>query len=176
MNFRRAFLATVLATATIFSTAACNMISPVASMKIYAPSDGAQGDLGPVKARNLLILSNDLTGQGKFGFMGVFANESNAAQTFVISWRGENGAEGARTYDIPAYQVLYIGQNGQRLLGMPLKQKPGSTVTVTLSNENDVPVIINVPVFDKCLPGYTAQLAELGATTTPQTCSRDLGQ
>ena len=75
MNVRRALLATVLATATIFSTAACNMISPVASMKIYAPSDGAQGDLGPVKARNLLILSNDLTGQGKFGFMGVFANE-----------------------------------------------------------------------------------------------------
>ena len=167
MNVRRALLATVLATATIFSTAACNMISPVASMKVYAPSDGVQGDLGPVKARNLMILTNG----EKFGFMGVFANESSEPQTFVISWKGANSA---RTLEIPAYQVLYIGQNNQRMLNLPLNQGAGTTLTMTLSNENDVPVILNVPVFDRCLPGYAVQIAELGpGPTTPQTCSRD---
>ncbi|MFM5968678.1 MAG: hypothetical protein ACKOQ8_06540, partial [Micrococcales bacterium] len=54
----RKFAAVAVIAGVMLGTAGCNMITHVATDDRYAPSDGAIGDAGDIKARNFLLLTD----------------------------------------------------------------------------------------------------------------------
>ncbi len=150
MLIRRALLITAIASMTVLGTSACNMMSPVASLKTYAPSDGAQGDLGPIKARNLIYFTDNA---GNSGLFGAFANSGNEDAEFAIGYYTAKGKLTYRAFKVAAHQVLNFGYQGKSALAIDLQGKPGDVVSIYLAAEED-PVTINVPIMDATLPEY----------------------
>lgn len=148
--FRRAFLVATIGLLTVLGTSACNMLSPVASLKVYSPSDGTNGDLGFVKARNIIYFTD---GEGHGALYGAFANSSSNTQDFALKLEG--GANGAiyRQYLVKGYQVLNFGYQNQPALKVALKGKPGDLTTILLYTDTGS-VRLNVPILDGTLPQY----------------------
>ena len=164
MLFRRVMAATVLATTAILGTSACSMMSPIASLKEYAPSDGTQGTLGSVKARNVMILTNSKE-PSVYGLIGSFVNSTEKDQTFVMSYDDQP----AREFTVKAYSVLNLGYSGNPVMQLTLA-KPDHTnswagaiikFTLASSTEDILPIELNVPVFDESLPGYQSLIDSL---------------
>jgi len=157
MLFRRVLTAAVIASTAILGTSACSMMSPIASLKEYAPSDGTQADLGSVKVRNVMILTNSKN-PNVYGLIGSFVNSTNKDQIVVLGY--DNAP--SQQIKIKAYSVYNLGHSGTKmiLLSLPKLKEPsswaGKIVKMNLASatEDVLPVDINVPVFDEFLPGY----------------------
>lgn len=160
MHIRRTIIATTIAIASLFATTACNLTSPVASLDYYAPSDGAQVDLGPLKARNLMYLVVDETHRA---LVGSFANSSPDEISFALKFLTANGEETYRQFTVGGYKVKSFGYENQLPLGVnlkiesaidPVKVKAtptlvgGSNVQILLYTNTDQQEI-NVPVITK---------------------------
>jgi len=160
VHIRRTLVATTIAITTLLGTTACNLTSPVASMDYYAPSDGAQVDLGALKARNLMYLVVDAT---HFGFVGSFANSSAEDITFALKFTTKTGKDNYRQFTVGPYQVKSFGFQNQPVLKTDLKINSavppkkvaatpsllgGSSVSVLLYTNTDQSEI-NVPVIVK---------------------------
>ena len=150
MLIRRALLITTIASMTVLGTAGCNLMAPVTSLKTYAPSDGAQGDLGSIHARNLIYFTDNA---GNSGLFGAFANSSNEDAQFALGFYNKAGKLNFRAFTVKAHQVLNFGYQGKNPLKINLTGKPGDIVSVYLAAE-ELPVTINVPVMDATLPEY----------------------
>ncbi|MFM8927234.1 MAG: hypothetical protein ACKOFA_03420 [Rhodoluna sp.] len=157
MLIRRALIATVIASLTVLGTTACNMTSPVASLEMYAPSDGSQADLGNLKARNLLYFVDD---QGNYGFFGAFANSGKDEITFNLGFTTASGEKVFRQYVAQGYSVVNIGYQNEPPLKVELPVKAGDIVEIVLQS-NDGTDYINVPVLDGTLPEYRDLVASL---------------
>ena len=150
MLVRRALLASSIAIALSLGTAGCNFISPVSSLDYYAPSDGAQADIGKLKARNLIYFTDNA---GNSGLFGAFANSGNEDAEFAIGYYTATGKLTYRAFKVAAHQVLNFGYQGKSALAIDLQGKPGDVVSIYLAAEED-PVTINVPIMDATLPEY----------------------
>ena len=157
MLIRRALIATVVAGLTVFGTAACNMTSPVASLQMYAPSDGAQADLGNLKARNLLYFVDN---EGHYGFFGAFANSGRKEITFNLGFTTSTGDKLFRQYTVLGYQVVNIGYQNEPALKVELPVKAGDIVEIILQSDDGTDYV-NVPVLDGTLPEYRDLVASL---------------
>lgn len=160
MHIRRTLVATTIAITTLLGTTACNLTSPVASMDYYAPSDGAQVDLGALKARNLMYLVVD---GSHYGFVGSFANSSATDITFALKFTTKTGKDNYRQFTVGPYKVVSFGYQNQPALKTDLKVNSavpadkinatpsligGSSVSVLLYTNTDQSEI-NVPVMTK---------------------------
>jgi hypothetical protein len=150
LRIRRALIASSLALLTVLGTTGCNLTSPVASLEMYAPSDGAQADLGNVKARNLLYFVDN---KGNFGFFGAFVNSGSVTETFNIGFTDVSGERVFQQYSVAGLDVVNIGYQNQAPLKVELDAKAGDIVEVLLQSDAGS-VRINVPVLDDTLPEY----------------------
>ena len=155
---RRALLASSIAIALSLGTAGCNFISPVSSLDYYAPSDGAQADIGKLKARNLISLQDK---GGNSGFVGAFANSGSAEITFAIKYTSADGKTGYREFTVGAYEVLNFGYQDTDFLDLDLGGKPGDSKNVLVYTDTDQ-ASINVPVMDATLVEYADLVSKLG--------------
>ena len=158
MLVRRALLASSIAIAAVLGTSGCNFTSPVSSLDYYAPSDGAQADIGKLKARNLISLQDE---QGNSGVVGAFANSGSKEITFAIKYTSADGTPGYREYTVGGYQVINFGYQDTELLDLNLGGMPGDIRTVLVYTDTDE-ASINVPVMDATLVEYTDLVAKLG--------------
>ena len=164
MLIRRTIIASAIAITTVLGTSACNLTSPVASMDYYAPSDGAQVDLGALKARNLMVLlAVDEDNKPHYGFVGSFANSSSTEITFAVRLTTKNGNFEPPLFTVGPYQVKSFGFENQPVIKADLLVESaipaddiakdpnvlgGSNVSV-LVYTNDDQAEINVPVIAK---------------------------
>jgi hypothetical protein len=155
---RRALLASSIAIAAVLGTSGCNFTSPVSSLDYYAPSDGAQADIGNLKARNLISLQDE---QGNSGVVGAFANSGSKEITFAIKYTSFDGTPGYREYTVGAYQVINFGYQNNEPLDLNLGGMPGDIRTVLVYTDTDE-ASINVPVMDATLVEYADLVAKLG--------------
>ena len=158
MLVRRALLASSIAIAAVLGTAGCNLISPVASLEHYAPSDGAQGDIGKLKARNLISLQDEM---GNSGVVGAFANSGNEPITFAIKYTTADGTPGYREYTVEPYKVLNFGYQNTAPLDLNLGGLPGDSKSILVYTDS-AEARINVPVMDATLAEYSDLVAKLG--------------
>lgn len=159
MLVRRALLASSIAIALGLGTSGCNFISPVASLDYYAPSDGAQADIGQLKARNLIYLQD---ADGNSGFVGAFANSGSKEITFAIKYEATGfGKTGYREFTVGAYEVLNFGYQDTDFLDLDLGGKPGDVRSILVYTDNDQ-ASINVPVMDATLVEYADLVSKLG--------------
>ena len=150
LRIRRALTATLLALVTALGTSGCNFTSPVASLEMYAPSDGAQADLGNVKARNLIYFVDN---QGNYGFFGAFVNSSTTEETFNLGFQTKSGERVFQQYSAAGLDVVNLGYQNQPPLKVELDANAGDIVEVLLQSDSGS-VRINVPVLDGTLPEY----------------------
>jgi hypothetical protein len=164
VHIRRTVVATTIAIATLLATTACNLTSPVASLDYYAPSDGAQVDLGALKARNLMYLvAMDEKNKAHYGLVGSFANSSSAEITVTLKFKTTSGAVMFRQFTVGSYKVKSFGFNNQAALkadlsvqtGIPadeLAKNPaligGSAVSILIYTDSDQSEL-SVPVMAK---------------------------
>jgi hypothetical protein len=141
----------------VFSTTACNFTSHVASLDYYAPSDGAQADIGRLKARNLIYFTDN---DGHTGFFGAFANSGSTKITFAIKYKSAQGTGEYREFSVGAYQVLNFGYQKTKPLQIALTGKPGDMVNIVVYSETDQSSI-NLPIMDATLPQYIDLVAGL---------------
>ena len=139
-------------------TSGCNFISPVASLDYYAPSDGAQADIGQLKARNLISLQDS---EGNSGFVGAFANSGNKEVTFALKYTTSKGKTGYREFTVGAYEVLNFGYQDTKTLDLDLGGKPGDIRSILVYTDTDQ-ASINVPVMDATLVEYADLVSGLG--------------
>lgn len=158
MLIRRALLATTLAAITVLGTTACNMVNPVASQNTYAPSDGAQGEKGNIKARNLIFFVDT---EGNSGLFGSIVNSGKNAESFVIGYRTPEGTLDYRNIKISAESALNFGYEGKAPLDFHVTAKAGDIVEVYLLTDIGPKVTINVPVMDATFSQYTDLVASL---------------
>jgi hypothetical protein len=62
MNTRTITSALGLSVAVLLGTTGCSLSGDVASMQQYTPSDGSQIDIGNVKLRNFIYLTDGING------------------------------------------------------------------------------------------------------------------
>lgn len=130
----------------------------MSSLDYYAPSDGAQGDVGQLKARNLISLQD---ADGNSGFVGAFANSGSKEITFAIKYTTPAGKTGFREFTVAAYEVLNFGYQDTDFLDLDLGGKPGDIRTILVYTDTDQ-ASINVPVMDATLVEYENLVSKLG--------------
>lgn len=160
---RRSLSAIATLSIAAASLAGCSWMSPRQTMETYAPADGIEADLGPVKVTNLVIVSDKEGSEGTL--VGSVANSSATEQTITI---GADGSEGA-AQKIPANGMLNLQQAGAKLPSVPAA--PGGMAEVTLKSPDSGSVNVSVPVMPRegiyatVTPGAGSETAS--ATETP---------
>ena len=130
----------------------------MSSLDYYAPSDGAQADIGKLKARNLISLQDK---DANSGFVGAFVNSGSTEITFAIKYTTSKGKTGYREFSVGAYDVLNFGYQDTNPLELDLGGKPGDVRTVLVYTDTDQ-ASINVPVMDATLLEYADLVSKLG--------------
>jgi hypothetical protein len=158
VHIRRTIVATTIIITTLLGTTACNLTSPISSLDYYAPSDGNQVDLGPLKARNVMYLVID---DNHSALVGSFANSSSEEITFALKFKTKAGADSYRQFTVAGYKVKSFGFENQPLLKTNLKVETtvpadelaatpsligGSSVSILIYTNTDQ-AELNVPVI-----------------------------
>lgn len=158
MLIRRTIVAATIGITILLGTTACNLTSPVASLDYYAPSDGAQVDLGALKARNVLYLVVD---DNHSAIVGSFANSSSEEITFALKFRTKSGTDSYREFTVGGYKVKSFGFENQPALRTNLEVQSavpadklaatpsligGSSVSVLIYTNTDQ-AELNIPVI-----------------------------
>ena len=134
----------------------CSMFSPQTTTNVtYAPSDGVQGEVGPVAVRNLMVLTAEQGAEAEL--VGALFNSSQDDVSVVIDV--ESGAA-SQTIDLEPGESLSIGPEADEQVTIEtLDVVPGRTVEVTMiggeSNLN-----LQAPVLDGSLPEYASLIGE----------------
>lgn len=149
---RKSKVALIGAAATLLlSLSGCSLNSEIASLEVYAPSDGSQVDLEHAKARNFLLVER---ADGQAVLLGTLVNSSPLVDTSVnVQLVDAAGERVSLSYDLPAKGKYDIGYNEGQEVVVTLSETPGELVTVYLT-EGDLPMTILVPVVDGTLAEY----------------------
>ncbi len=154
--FNRKFAAVALAATVLLGTSACSMTHDVASLQMYTPSEGVDGDTSSVALRNFIVLSNGTISE----LIGSAINTTQKTVNFSLSYQSATGNQTAN-YSLKAGEKLDIGYNGQAGIAVAEGGKPGE-VTVVGAAEGSDSIKLNVPVLDGTLPQYTDLVSSLG--------------
>lgn len=152
MNARKITSAVAISVAVLLGTTGCSLSGDVASMQAYAPSDGSQIDIGNVKLRNFIYLTDGVNG-GKL--IGTFVNNEPKEIAFQLEYvDGDIRAKTEPIY-IPAGETVGLGSSGDTEgLGVTLNATPGSNVTLWVSIDGATGKELVVPVLDGTLEQY----------------------
>lgn len=148
----RKIAAIAIAAGVVLGTAGCNMISHVATNDPYAPSDGAQGHVGDLKARNFLLLQDGT----KSILIGSLVNSGVDPVSASISYT-DAGAQKVTQVNLNGLQKFDLGYNGTAALPIVTDLKPGALYDLSLKSGSES-VDISVPVLDGTLAEYKAIL------------------
>ena len=148
----RKIAAIAIAAGVVLGTAGCNMISHVATNDPYAPSDGAQGHVGDLKARNFLLLQDGT----KSILIGSLVNSGVDPVSASISY-ADAGAQKVTQVNLNGLQKFDLGYNGTAALPIVTDLKPGALYDLSLKSGSES-VDISVPVLDGTLAEYKAIL------------------
>lgn len=142
----------------------CSEFSPQTTQLHYAPSDGAQTDLGAVGIRNALFVVGDpATEQSPANAVLTVVNSGSDAATVELS-----SASGNTSVQVPARSSVAIGPEKATTWELPqVGAAVGLSVPVTITVGQEQQVL-QVPVLDGTLPEYAtlAPAAPAGASPT----------
>jgi hypothetical protein len=158
----RKFAAVAIAASVLIGTTGCSFFSPIATMKVYTPGDGTDATVGPVEARNIIILAAP---SGQTALFGSFINTSSSTETINIQIAGQTYVQ-----NIEAGKKVDLGFNGgNAILLAGLTAKAGSLVDVTFTHGHHI-VAKTLPVLDGTFAQYAPLVNSLGVlapTPTP---------
>ena len=149
MIVKKIIALTTVALASV-ALSGCSLSREVASLDMYAPSDGVQVDLETLKVRNAMFIAG---ASGNAILIGSFVNSGMEDVTATVQTTDGNGEEVRMSFEVAAGQKVDLGYNGQDGLVMPLAVTIGSMHPIFVSGNAD-PVQMLVPVMDGTLAEY----------------------
>ncbi len=144
-----ALLASVL---TVVALSGCSLSRDVASLDIYAPSDGVLADIGQLKARNFLLIKG--TGSEAV-LIGSIVNSGLEAKTAGIQVIDDSGNRTTYQFQIEAKGKFDLGYGGNDGIVLTIPEGPGSMHMIYFS-DGSTPLEVMVPVLDGQLEEYRA--------------------
>ncbi|GHD79671.1 hypothetical protein CLV85_0855 [Salinibacterium amurskyense] len=85
----RAAASALIAGALLVGTAGCSFITPTATLNHYDPSDGIGAEVGDVKVRNVLAISND--DESAVSLMVTIINTSSSSGSLRMQYESAEG-------------------------------------------------------------------------------------
>ncbi len=127
-------------------TAGCSASFGAQTQQPYQAAEGANGDSGPIGARNVLVVAD---AEGKGVLNGVLVNDGTtddrlASVTVDPSVEGVE-VGGPQELPLPAGQAVPFGTRGKAIT--VTGAKPGRMVKLTLSFGEAGPITLQVPVL-----------------------------
>jgi hypothetical protein len=160
----RKFAAVAIAAAVALGTTGCTFTSPVASRKIYDPSDGVNATVGKVMVRDFMYLTN-AAGQGAL-FGSIVNQDVDAVATTVSIHAADSSSTAAIPVSVGAGEKLDLGYNGGQAIPLGINVKAGTIEVVHVTVGSDQ-VSLNVPVLDGTLSQYAPLVNGIATLSTP---------
>ena len=158
----RKVAAIVVALGVVLGTSACTFQSPVASTKVYDPSDGVNATVGKSHLRNFIYL---VTTSGQGALIGSIVNQEVDAQDITVDLEA-NGGTGQVGVPVKAGEKLDMGYNGGQAVPLGVTTKAGQLVKV-VAKVGSESITLNVPVLDGTFAEYAPIVAQLNAELVP---------
>jgi hypothetical protein len=151
MNVRKVTSALAISAALLLGTTGCSLNHNVDSMQAYAPSDGSQIDLGNVKLRNFIYLSNGAGGK----LIGSVVNNDAKDITVQFEYTDFDTRTQTDPITVSAGETLGLGA-GSDTEGLPvtISGLPGQNITIWVSINGATGQELVVPVLDGTLEQY----------------------
>ena len=152
MNARKIVSAIAISAALLVGTTGCSLNKNVDSMMVYAPSDGSQLNIGNVKLRNFIYLSNGKVG-GKL--IGTVVNDTAKDISVQFEYIDFDLRTKTDPITISAGEALGLGSGSDTSgLGVTISGAPGSNVNIWVSVDGATGEQFVVPVLDGSLGQY----------------------
>lgn len=142
-----ALLASLL---TVVALSGCSLSRDVASLDMYAPSDGVLADIGQLKARNFLLIKG--TGSEAV-LIGSIVNSGQEAKTAGIQVIDQAGNRTSYQFEVGAKGKFDLGYGGNDGIVLTISEGPGSMHMIYFSDGSS-PIEVMVPVLDGQLEEY----------------------
>jgi hypothetical protein len=151
MNARKIVTVAAISSALLLGTTGCSLNNHVDSMLAYAPSDGSQLNIGNVKLRNFIYLSDGTSGK----LIGSVVNDESTDVTVQFEYTDAGINTKTDPITISAGETLGLGANGDTE-GLPvtITGKPGDNITIFVSVNGATGQQFVVPVLDSKLEQY----------------------
>lgn len=151
MHLRSAPLLAAVAVGATLLLSGCSELSPQTTQLQYAPSDGAQVDLGDVGVRNaLFVVADDATDASPANAVLTLVNSGTAPASVELS----AGNGGSTTVQVPANGSVAVGPGQETTWELAqVGAIAGLSVPMTITAGQEQ-VVLQVPVLDGTLPEY----------------------
>lgn len=150
--------------ASLLGVSACSYIAPQQTTAVYAPSDGAQINLGDIQLRNILLVTSGRADQPGRMLGAIFNNSKAPVQ---VTFRGSDGAQIQIT--VSPDQPYYLNESNEASIMSTVSEPAGALETVSISqNSGSTPAQadLRVPVLDGTLEEYQKYVPGPAATPT----------
>ncbi len=152
MNTRKIVSVIAISAALLVGTTGCSLNKNVDSMMVYAPSDGSQINIGDVKLRNFIYLSNGTDG-GKL--IGTVVNDNKKDITVQFEYTDFDLRTKTDPITVSAGETLGLGSGSDTEgLGVTISGAPGANATIWVSIDGATGEQLVVPVLDGTLEQY----------------------
>lgn len=141
-----------LAGAVVLGASGCSLIAPVATEKVYAPSDGINADVADLKLRNMLLVAGD--DHSAFNVVFTAVNSGEREVPLTLSFDGDSAETVQTVVPRGSTKFGHPEDDGDLLVVDLGSQRVGSTVTAYLEAGTGKSVRTKVPVLDGTLDEY----------------------
>jgi hypothetical protein len=151
----RAAASVLVAAGLISGLAACDAVTPQWTTHSYAPSDGVNGEAGPVHVRNAFLVSD---GGVRASLVVGLVNTASTPSPIEVQYTS-HGTPKTESLTVPPGQLVSVGPGRQATVTLTgVTAKPGALLPVYITSGGKG-TQLSVPVLNNTLPGY--------ATLTP---------
>lgn len=157
----RKFAGIAIAAGLLIGTTGCSFTSPIASLKVYSPSDGEQLTIGDIHVRNMILLSNGTTES----LIGSIVNSGLTDALVTIQYSDINDVKQTTALNIAAGKKLDLGYNGNPGISINSDALPGQILAIYFGAGSEPATELAVPVLDGTLKQYAELVAGLTAPT-----------
>lgn len=154
-----------LAAALLVGTSACTLASVNGTLKPYGPSDGANENVGDLKIRNILGLSED---GADVALVLTIVNEGKESQKVDFQYADGEGEKQTKTVTVSGKSSLSLGHSQEdQFVLRDVDVVVGSTLPVYVQYGSEQGKQIQVPVLDGTTVAYADLLPQPKPTITP---------
>jgi hypothetical protein len=158
----RAAASVLVAAGLISGLAACDAVTPQWTTHSYAPSDGVNGEAGPVHVRNAFLVSD---GGVRASLVVALINTASTPAPVQVQYTSQ-GTPKTESVTVPAGALVSVGPGQQAALTLTgVSAKPGGLLPVFISSGGKG-TQLNVPVLNNTLPGYATLTPPAPSPTT----------
>lgn len=154
----------VLAAGLLLGTSGCTFFSPQSTLIQYDPSDGVGIQIGSVKVRNALLLTQD---SERASFLVSLINDGSTAVDFNIQYTLKPGGKKTTTVHLEAGEVKTFGNTvTDQLILQGINKKAGQLYPVFFQSGTHTGQQLLIPVLDGSWSNYEGLLPTAKPTPT----------